>query len=248
MKDKIVVITGGSGNVGRAAAKRFAEQGSTIFLIVRRDLVKANQIISHLPNQQNGHKAFLASITDTAAIKSVVDEIRSKTGKCDLLINAAGITNGNTANKYLDSFTDEIIDEILINNIRGTFAVIREFASLLKNSGNGLIINVTSTAGLRASPSNLMYGASKVALELITKTLSKNLAPEVRVVSICPGILENPTSGAFKPEGTNERMSKEIPLGRVGTPEDVVATIEALATTLTYITGSSILLDGGRLA
>lgn len=246
MKDKIVVITGGAGNVGRAAAKRFAELGSTIFLIVRKDLEKTNQIISELPNQQNGHKAFLASITDTAAIKSVVAEIQTISGRCDLLINAAGITNGNTSNKHLDTFTDEIIDEILINNIRGTFAVVREFASLLKNSGNSLVVNITSTSGLRASPSNLMYGASKVALELITKSLSRNLAPEVRVVAVCPGVLENPTSGAIKPVDWNERMSKEIPLGRVGSTDDVVATIEALATTLTYITGSSILLDGGR--
>jgi 3-oxoacyl-[acyl-carrier protein] reductase len=119
---------------------------------------------------------------------------------------------------------------------------------LLRNSEAGLIINITSAAGKRASRSNIMYGASKAALELITATLSKVLAPNIRVVNVCPGMLETATSGAVKPEGTNERMSNEIPLRRVGTADDVVATIEALATTMVYITGSTILLDGGRLA
>jgi 3-oxoacyl-[acyl-carrier protein] reductase len=248
MKNKVVVITGGAGSVGQAAAKRFAELGARIFLIVRKDLEKANQIINGLANQELDHRVFEASITDTKAVKSVVNEIKIIANKCDLLINAAGITNGNVSNHNLNSYTDEIIDEILINNVRGTFAVSREFADLLKNSGDGLIINITSTSGRKASPSNIIYGASKIALELITKSLSRSFAPTVRVVAICPGMLETPTSGTFKPLGTNERISKEIPLGRVGKTDDVVATIEALATSMIYITGSSILLDGGRLA
>jgi 3-oxoacyl-[acyl-carrier protein] reductase len=248
MKNKVVVITGGAGSVGQAAAKRFAELGARIFLIVRKDLEKANQIINSLDNQELDHRAFVASITDTKTIKSVVDEIKIIANKCDLLINAAGITNSNVSNYNLDSYTDEIIDEILINNVRGTFAISREFASLLKSSGDGLIINITSTSGRKASPSNIIYGASKIALELITKSLSKSFAPTVRVVAICPGMLETPTSGGHKLPGINERISKEIPLGRVGKADDVVATIEALATSMTYITGSSILLDGGRLA
>ena len=248
MKNKVVVITGGTGSVGQAAAKRFADLGARIFLIVRKDLEKANQIINSLANQELDHRVFVASITDTAAIKSAVNEITIIANKCDLLINAAGITNSNVSNVNLNSYTDEIIDEILINNVRGTFAVIREFVPLLKNSKDSLVINITSAAGLRASQSNIMYGASKIALELITKTLSKTLSPNIRVVAVCPGILEGPTSGATKPVGWNEKMAKEIPLGRVGTADDVVATIEALATTLTYVTGSSIILDGGRLA
>jgi 3-oxoacyl-[acyl-carrier protein] reductase len=247
MKDKVVVITGGTGNVGGAAAKRFSDLGARVFIIVRKNFEDAESLIQSLPNQDLNHKAFLASITDTMSIQRVVNEIKQSAGKCDLLINAAGITR-SINNSEIEQCTDEIIDEILVNNIRGTFAVIREFVPLLKNSKDSLVINITSAAGLRASQSNIMYGASKIALELITKTLSKTLAPSIRVVAVCPGILEHPTSGADKPVGWNEKMAKEIPLGRVGTAEDVVATIEALATTLTYITGSSIILDGGRLA
>jgi NAD(P)-dependent dehydrogenase (short-subunit alcohol dehydrogenase family) len=248
MKNKIVVITGGAGNIGKAAAKRFSALGARVFLIVRRDIDTANQIILELPNQEIGHRAFLASITDTAAIRTVVSEIKKNSGQVDLLINTAGITKTFVTNKDLSIYTDEIIDEIFINNVRGTLAVIREFADLLKISGDGLVINITSASALKSSPSNIVYGASKAALELLTKSLSKSLAPQVRVVSVCPGILEHSTSGGWKPAGWNEKMAQDIPLGRVGTADDVVATIEALATTMKYITGSSILLDGGKMS
>jgi NAD(P)-dependent dehydrogenase (short-subunit alcohol dehydrogenase family) len=247
MKDKIVVITGGAGQVGQTAARRFAELGARVFIIVRRDLDNANKIISSLSNSHLKHEAILASITDTESLKSAVNKITAEAGRCDLLINAAGITKGIHPRDF-EKYTDEIVDEILINNIRGPFATIREFAPLLRNSQQALVINISSTAGKRASHSNIMYGASKIALELVTATMSRVLAPTIRVISVCPGILENPTSGAHKPEGTNERMAQEIPLKRVGKAEDVVATIEALATTLTYINGTTILVDGGRLA
>lgn len=247
MKDKIVVITGGAGQVGQAAAKRFAELGARVFIIVRRDLEKAKEIVAALSNSHLEHDAILASITDTESLKAAVGIITERAGKCDLLINAAGITKGLTPRDF-EKYTDEIVDEILINNVRGPFATIREFAPLLRNSEKGLVVNISSTAGRRASHSNIMYGASKIALELVTATLSRVLAPNIRMVSVCPGILEHPTSGAHKPEGTNEKMALEIPLKRVGKAQDVVATIEALATTLTYINGTSILVDGGRLA
>jgi NAD(P)-dependent dehydrogenase (short-subunit alcohol dehydrogenase family) len=247
MKNKVVVITGGAGSVGQAAAKRFAGLGARIFLIVRKDLEKANQIINSLANQELDHRVFEASITDTAAIKSAVNEIKMIANKCDLLINAAGITK-TLDNKQLESFTDEFIDEILINNVRGTFAIIREFSPLLKTSEDALIINITSASALKAGYSNMIYGASKSSLVILTQYLSKSLPSNIRVVSVCPAVLEHPTSGGRKPAGWNEKMSQDIPLGRVGTAEDVVDAIEALATTMKYVNGSNIILDGGRLA
>jgi NAD(P)-dependent dehydrogenase (short-subunit alcohol dehydrogenase family) len=248
MKDKVVVITGGNGQCGQAAALRFAELGATIFLIVRRDLESANKTIESLANNHLPHKAILASTTDTESLKSAVKIITDSVGKCHLLINAAGITTGGFHNKDIEMFTDDIVDKILINNVRGTFATVREFTPLLKNSEDSLVINITSASGLRASPSNMIYGASKSALELLTKTLSRILAPTTRVVAVCPGILEHATSGAYKPEGLNEKRAQDIPLKRVGTANDVVATIESLFLSMKYVTGSSIILDGGRLS
>jgi 3-oxoacyl-[acyl-carrier protein] reductase len=246
MKDKVIVITGGFGSVGQAAAKRFSYLGARVFIIVRKNMESAEEFVKSLPNQELGHQAFLASITDTAALKNVVNEITEKVGKCDLLINAAGITK--TLGNMLESYTDELVDEILINNVRGTFATIREFVPLLRISNDPLIINIASTAALRGGNSNMIYGASKSSLILLTRSLSRLLSPKIRVVAVCPGMLEHTTSGATKPDWYNDKIAKEIPLGRIGTADDVVSTIEALATVMPYVNGSYILLEGGRLA
>ena len=241
MDNKIAIITGGMGQVGTASAKRLSAAGFEIVLIVRRDLDEANEFLSDLPG--TNHRAFLGSVTDSKSLKTIAKEI----DHCDILINAAGVTK-NLHPKDFDSLTDELFDEIILSNLRGPFSTIREFLPLLKKSSQSLIINITSASGLRSSPSNLAYGASKAGLELITKSLSKVLAPNIRIMAVGPGYLETPTSGATKPPQFNEQISKEIPLARVGTGEDVAKAIESLYFNLTYMTGSTLLLDGGRLA
>jgi 3-oxoacyl-[acyl-carrier protein] reductase len=239
--NKTVVITGGMGQIGKASALRLSKLGFRIILLVRKNVEEAEIFLKTLPG--NNHQAFTASITDSTSLKAIV----SKIDQCDVLINAAGITK-SIPPKDFEKYTDDIFDEIVINNLRGPFATIREFFPLLKNSKDGLIVNITSASGVRSGSGNLAYGASKAGLELLTKSLSKVLAPNVRIVAICPGYLETATSGAIKPTGFNEQVSKEIPLGRVGTGDDVAATIESLITHIKYATGSSITLDGGRLA
>jgi 3-oxoacyl-[acyl-carrier protein] reductase len=239
--NKTAVITGGIGQIGKASALRLSKLGFKVILIVRRNIEEAEVFLKSLPG--NGHQAFTASITDSESLKFVV----SKIDQCDVLINAAGITK-SVPPKDFEKYTDEMFDEIVINNLRGPFATIREFFPLLKNSTDGLIVNITSASGVRSGSGNLAYGASKAGLDLLTKSLSTVLAPNIRIISICPGFLETATSGAIKPSGFNEQVSKGIPLGRVGSGDDVAATIEALITHIRYSTGSTIILDGGRLA
>jgi len=238
---KTAVITGGMGQIGKASAIRLSNLGFRIILIVRNKLDEAEKFLSNLP--ENNHRAYQASITDTSSLKKVV----LKLDRCDILVNSAGITKSVPPRDF-EKYTDDMFDEIMINNLRGPFATIREFYPLLKKSNDGLIVNITSASGVRSGNGNLAYGASKAGLELLTKSLSKVIGPNVRIISICPGFLETATSGAIKPTGFNEAISKEITLGRVGTGDDVAATIESLITHIKYATGSSIILDGGRLA
>jgi NAD(P)-dependent dehydrogenase (short-subunit alcohol dehydrogenase family) len=247
LNNKTVVITGGCGQVGYATAKRLAQNGARIFTFQRKDLELAKSMMDALPNNHLNHVAIQGSITDLKDLKRAVDIIKSESNSCDILVNAAGI-NQLMPPKDLEQYTDEMFDSIVENNLRGPFSTIREFLPLLKNSQDALIVNLTSAAGVRASNSNLAYGASKAGLELITQSISKILAPKIRVVALCPGYLESATTGITKHPSFNEMISKEIPLGRVGTGDDVASVIEALATTMKYITGSTIRLDGGRLA
>lgn len=235
LNGKVAVIAGGCGQVGYATAKILSQQGAVVIALVRRDLESAQTMM----NQING-RALLADVTDPTSIKNVAGQIE----QCDILVNAVGVTK-NVMPETLYDLTDDVLDTIIDTNLKGTIILIREFSNLLKKSGDGLIVNISSTAGLRASQSNLAYGAAKAGIDLVTKTLAKALAPQIRVVGVAPGYLTLPTSGAFKPAGANERLAGLVPLRRVGEAEDIANTIACLATTMRFVTGQTITVDGG---
>jgi 3-oxoacyl-[acyl-carrier protein] reductase len=160
------------------------------------------------------------------------------------LINSAGNTKAVPA-ADLDGLTDELIDDLLKVNFRGVFATIRALAPLLKASGDGLIVNISSIAGFTGAGSNLAYVAAKAGLDVVGDSLARVLAPHVRVISVSPGVVDStfvPGRGA----DFNEKAAASIPLKRVGTVDDVAATVQACATTLRYVTGTRIVVDGGR--
>lgn len=235
LNGKIVVITGGCGQVGYRTAKRLSQQGATVIGLVRRDLDKAQELYKDIGT------VLLASTTDTMQLKDAVSYVANTFGRCDILINAAGITK-SIPPTHLHMLTDSMFDEIVSTNLRGTYATIREFSSLFGD--NSLVINISSTSGLRASQSNLAYGAAKAGIDLITKTLGKAMAPKTRVVGIAPGFLENPTSGAIKLPGANERIAHISPMKRVGQADDIVDAIESVIS-MKMITGQTIVVDGG---
>lgn len=245
LEGQVVVITGGAGQVGMATAKRLAHLGARIVLLVRSKYEEAQKKILTLPNQQAQHFVIQASVIDSKSLLSAKDEIEKKAGRCDVLINAAGITK-NISPKDLEMLSDEIFDEILICNLRGSFSTIRTFLPLLKKSGNGVVINLSSTASLRGSTSNVAYASAKAGINLLTKTLAKALAPEVRVLAVAPGHLQYPTSGAIKSDKSNENLAATSPLQRVGEADDVASTIEACITHMRFSTGAIIVVDGGR--
>ena len=130
-------------------------------------------------------------------------------------------------------------------NWRGQFAAIRTFAPLLKASGDGLVVSISSIAGFTAIGSNIAYCAAKAGIDVMTKSLARALAPEVRVLAVSPGAVDTP----FVPgrgADFNATMAFTTPLGRIGVVEDVAAAIAVCATHLGYSTGHIIQVDGGR--
>lgn len=244
LNGKVVVITGGCGQVGYATAKRLAQQGAQIIAITRRNIDQAQQMMDNLPNTHLNHRAILASVTDTDSLKAAVKEITKLYGRCDILVNSASVLNPVPPGD-LHGLTDEIFDEIITVNVRGTYATIREFADLLQSTGDALIINVSSQSGHRASNSNIAYASSKAAIDLMTKSLAKSLAPAVRVIGIAPGHLETAVSGVVRVDN-NDTIASRIPLKRIGTGDDVASTIEAYAMLIRHATGITVLVDGGN--
>jgi 3-oxoacyl-[acyl-carrier protein] reductase len=244
--NKVAVITGGCGQIGYAAAQRLAADGVTIVALVRNNLEEAKELLTKLPSQELNHTAILASVTETSQITAAVQQVNDLFGRCDILINAAGISKVAPVSQ-IDKFTDELFDSIMDTNLKGTFVCVREFLPLLKKE-NGLVINISSLSAYSGNNINLAYAASKAGVNSLTKTLARGLAPAVRVVGIAPGFLEKATSGINKHSDFNAKIAPEIPLKRVATGDDIADVIMSLVNSMSYINGETIRVDGGRSA
>jgi 3-oxoacyl-[acyl-carrier protein] reductase len=244
-QNKVAVITGGSGQLGSAISRALADRGVQIVSIVRKDLDKAQAILDSLPNQELGHIAILASVTDSGSLKAAAELVNLKIGKCDILINNAGRNAPRPAT--LEGLTDDMIDDIIDTNIKGTILTTREFLNLLNKSTEPVIINVSSASGKRPSRANPLYAASKGAVDVLTKALANFLAPEIRVIAVAPAWLPLPVSGITQkrtPE-QEEFVKKTIPLQKISTAQDVAEVVETIVFGMKQLTGCVIPVDGG---
>jgi 3-oxoacyl-[acyl-carrier protein] reductase len=205
----------------------------------------AHQLVSTLSGA--GHSARSAPVTDTTALTDLAAAIAEDYGGCDVLVNCAGITRF-VPHPDLDALDDQLIDAIFATNVRGAFAAVRAFRPLLDKSplpGGGVVVNISSIAAEIAMGSNVMYCASKAALDNMTKSLARALAPRIRVVSVSPGLVDTEFVKSLDPAWRDEQAGR-APLGRLATPQDVAAAVSAVITTLTCSTGSVVKVDGGR--
>ena len=144
----------------------------------------------------------------------------------------------------LRALDDAFFDFVLAVDLRGPFAMVRACQPLLKASGRGLVVNVGSVAGVRGGGSNIAYAAAKAGLHAMTMSLARALAPEIRLVAVSPSLMETPMTQMWTPEQRTQRIASN-PLKRIGQPEEVAAVILGLATTMTFVNGTIIPVDGG---
>ncbi|HTM12464.1 MAG TPA: SDR family oxidoreductase [Bryobacteraceae bacterium] len=245
MAAPIAVVTGGAGGLGSAICARLASEGMRVVVGYHHSADAAHKLVAALSGA--GHSARPAPVTDTAALTALAATIARDYGGCDVLVNCAGITRF-VPHADLDSLDDQLIDAILATNVRGAFAAVRAFRSLLDNSslpGGGVVVNVSSIAAEIAMGSNVIYCASKAALDNMTKSLARALAPRIRVVSVSPGLVDTEFVKSLDQAWRHEQASR-APLRRLATPQEVAAAVAAVITTLTCSTGSVVKVDGGR--
>jgi 3-oxoacyl-[acyl-carrier protein] reductase len=250
---KTVLITGGAGGIGSAICRKFAESGYSVIITYNSDREKAEKLLASLP--EGNHAIFQAPNTNPEKLQALTEFIKEKYGKLDVLVNNAGITTP-VKHSDLEGLTDEWIDKIMQTNVRGTFAMIRAMKNLMMNEKtivnrnseivNPLIVNISSVAAISGIGSNVAYCASKAAVDSITRSLARALAPKIRVVSVSPGWVLGDYTQNIDPEYLQTQIDK-TPLARLASAEDVANTVLALATHLTFTTGSIIPVDGGRL-
>lgn len=245
LDDKVALIVGGAGAIGSETAAQMAALGARVAITHTPGETKAAAAAAITDRLAGaGHAAFPADVADTATIAALREAVQSRYGRLDILVNASGFTNAVPHNN-LDALSDDLLDRIFAVNWRGQFAVVRAFAPLLKASGDGLIVNLSSIAGFTGVGSSIAYCAAKAGIDVMTKSLARALAPEVRVLAVSPGVVDTgfvPDRGA----DFNAKAAAAIPLKRIATAHDVALAIVACATHLSYSTGHIIQVDGGR--
>lgn len=242
LQDKVAVIIGGSGGIGAATAEALAKAGAQVVVGYRSNAGKAAALAGSLAGE--GHVALPVSVTETPSIEALRDAVAERFDRADILVNAAGTTTP-VPHKNLDGLTDEIIEEVFASNWRGVFATIRAFAPMLKASGQGVVINLSSIAAYKGFGSSIAYCGAKAGLDAMTHTLALALAPEVRVLSVSPGMVAT----GFVPGRTEEEIARAgaaTPLEVVARPEHVAETILAAVAHMPLSTGFRIPVDAGR--
>ena len=242
LKGKIAVITGGSSGIGAAAVRLLAAEGATVYVGYNKGLDRAEKLIGELPG--SGHAPIRIVLEDSATIRAAAKTVGDAHGRADIVVNSAGFTKP-VPHGDLDALSDELIDSLMVANVRGPFAIIRAFAPLLKKSGDGTVINVSSISGFTGSGSSVAYCAAKGALDTMTKALGRALGPEIRVLCVSPGAV-NTDFVAGRGPAQLEKIAQATPLKRIVEPDDVAQAILACTTHLRTTTGAIVVCDGGR--
>lgn len=235
MTAPVAVVFGGSSGIGLAMAERFAAEGMTVVVCSRRG--------GSVRLAASGSVDVLAcDVADETDVVAAVEQVRSRHGRIDVLVNSAGAT------KFVD-FSDldgiDVADwrRILDVNVIGAWNTVKAAADLLEAAPDALVINVASSAGIRVAGSSLPYSVSKAALIQLTRTLARALGPRgIRVNALAPGFVETPWTEGYQDRGLE--VARITPLRRVGTPSDV-ADAAMILVGATYVTGEVVLVDGG---
>lgn len=245
-QDKVVVITGGGGGIGRATALRFASEGARLVLVD----VAADALAESVAAVKRAGADALgvgADVTRLADVQRYAEAAVKQFGGVDVFFNNAGILG---ALSPLTDYPEETFDRVIAVNLKSVWLGMKVVAPLLRARGGGAIVNTASIAGLRGTPNMIAYTASKHAVVGMTKSAALELARHgIRVNAVCPAPIETPMARALEAGVKRERLTATIPMRRYGTPEEVAALVTFLASPdAAYLTGGIYTVDGGAMA
>lgn len=243
LHNKVAVVTGGAGGIGSALCRALAGAGASVVVGYNSSQDDAVKLARQLPQSSASHSAICMPVTSSATISAAAAEIERRYGRCDVLVNCAGTTRF-VPHSALEDLDDALIDTILATNVRGAFACVRALRPLMARTGDALVINVSSTAAVTGMGSNVMYCASKAALDNMTKSLARALAPTIRVVSLAPGLVDTDFIKKMDP-GWRDEQAARTPLGRLASPDEIGRAALAIVS-MSFTTGAIIPVDGGR--
>lgn len=240
LRGRNALITGGSTGIGKAIAMHLANEGMNIAINYSRSQKEAQETVQAIKSLGVKGEMYQANVAHDFEVRSMCEKVIKDFGGLDVLINNAGTTN-YVPLCNLDELLDEYWDQAFNVNVKGAFYTSRACKEELTKS-KGCIVNITSIAGLNGKGSSIAYAASKAAGISLTKSLAHILAPEVRVNSIAPGVVMTRWV-----EGHDDHVEqyKQTPLGRIATPEDVAGMTRAIIQGGDFVTGQTVVVDGG---
>ncbi len=242
-KDKVVLVTGGSRGIGRACALAFARAGaSTVVISYAGNEAAAQESVGLLQAAGAKAEAVRFDVADTAACSSAVEGIVKTHGRLDVLVNNAGVAVDGLVMRLKDEDWDKQLD----TNLKGAFALIRAASRPMMKQRGGAIINISSIIGEMGNAGQAAYSASKAGLIGLTKSIAKELASRsIRVNAVTPGFIGTDMTSHLNDE-LRQKMLEAIPLGRLGSPEEVAQAVLFLASdAASYITGEVLKVNGG---
>src|SRR5256885_1648412 len=233
---KVALVTGAGKRLGRTVALRLASEGADVAVHYRGSDAEAMEVVAEIEKLGRRVVAMRAELRSVEEIRALVQRVAHEFGRIDVLVNSAA----NFLPSSVISATEEVWDASLDTNVKGPFFLAQAAAPWLRRS-NGVIVNFADTGGILGWPGYIAHSISKAGMIMLTKTLAKALAPEVRVNAIAPGTI---TMAGDPPEWEQEFV-KLAPLKKTGTPEDVAEAVSYLASAK-FLTGHVLVLDGGR--
>ena len=251
LKNTVCIVTGSATGIGAACAIELARKGC--HTVINYTKSEAEAAATAKACEQLGVETLLvkANIADDADCRRMAEAALKKWGRIDGLVNNAGITKFAPNHGDLDALQADDFQRIYAVNVIGTYQMTRAVVPAMKQQGKGAIVNVSSIAGIRGSGSSIAYAASKGALNTMTLSLARGLAPEIRVNAVCPGLVETrwfrEGMGVDGYAKVKARYEKSAALRKVVFPEDVARAVVWLLEGADLITGESIVVDGGIL-
>ena len=244
LKDKVAIVTGGTWGIGRAIALKLADQGANIVINYRNSDKEAEELKAIL--EEKGVKVLTVKcdISNFEDSKNLMDKCKEVFGKIDILVNNAGITKDTLIMRMKEEDFDNVIDV----NLKGTFNCAKHASAIMLKQRFGKIINMTSVVGIAGNAGQVNYAASKAGVIGLTKSLAKELGSRgITVNAVAPGFINTDMTASLS-EKVKEEASKNIPLKRLGDPEDIANLVGFLASdAANYITGQVINVDGGMV-
>lgn len=240
LDNHVALITGAARRIGAAIARTLHAQGADVAIHYRESGDAANAVADDLNAMRADSAAtFAADLNDLASLNHLIDDVRAWRSRLDILVN-------NASSFYptpVGEITEDQWDDLVGTNLKAPLFLSQAALPALREA-RGVIINIIDVHSQRPLRNHTVYGSAKAGLAMLTRSLAKDLAPEVRVNGVSPGAIlwpENGMSGA-----TKDAILEQVPLGRPGTPDDVANAVLFLAKDADYVTGQIIAIDGGR--